>query len=131
VETDGHITARFTVPDHMYVGYQYDVDDDGVTEAIVELHSAATPAQEEGIVGIVSVKNGTYREVYRGERAISGSCSRYGEQYSQVALGVRRGALDVIEIVEEQWLVGCDPGDVQREVGEWKLASARTSTIDL
>ncbi len=131
VAEDSKIVARFDVPGRMYVGYQYDVDQDGVTEAIVEWHRSLTPAVEEGRVGIVSVKAGVYRELYRGRWEVMGDCPRKGARYQEVALGVRRTSASKLEILEEEWQVGCDPKNLTSEVGDWEKTQSQTTTIDL
>lgn len=129
---DGSKTvARFEVPDQMYLGYQYDVDHDGVTEAIVEWHSRLTPALMEGRIGIVSVKAGAYREFYRGRWEVKGTCPRIGAKYHEIALGVRLRSAIELEVLEEEWQVGCDPNSVTREVGDWQMTQSQTTIVDL
>jgi hypothetical protein len=129
VEQQGLLVARFQVPARMYVGYQFDVDQDGVTEAIVEWHRGITPAIQEGPFGIVGVRGGVFSEWYHGKWGATDRCSTKGATISEIALGVRRAGVDSIEVLEEQWTTGCDPRDVEAEIGGWRLTESRTVTI--
>jgi hypothetical protein len=131
VAENAEILARFVVPERMYVSFQYDVDQDGVTEAIVEWHDRITPALREGRIGIVSVKGGAYRELYRGRWPVVADCAHSGGRYHEVALGVRRALGEKLEVLEEEWQVGCDPKSVENEIGTWALSGSQTTMVDL
>ena len=128
-EESGKIVASFEVSPNMFLGYQFDIDRDGVTEAIVEWHDRVTPAIHSGSFGIVSLKGGKYRELYKGKFAVKSTCQKMGDLIHEVALGVKPRADGSVDVLEELWQVGCDPTNITVEVGSWSLMGSRSMVV--
>jgi hypothetical protein len=129
VVRDRAIVMRTSVAERTFVRFQYDVDRDGITEAIVEFHRLATPAIGEGPYGIVSLRNGSYDEWYHGTFSPSGRCKKLGDPATEVALGVRPHLDGGLEVVEELWESGCDPNDATVALGGWHKVDERLTRI--
>jgi hypothetical protein len=129
-EEGGAQIAAVAIPHKAYLGHQIDVDEDGVDELIVEHHSSETPAITGGRFDVVSLRGGAYRVLYAGQLATEDSCRKKGDVVGQVSLGLRPRADGRYDVLEELWRVGCVPGRASEQVGEWTLATERSSVID-
>ena len=129
IAEDGAPSLDFAVQPGVQLYRSIDIDKDGIDELVVEWHRLPTPQIFEGAHSIVSVADGTWRELYRSHFTPNYDCTQRHPTDEIATLVVTPAADGSWKIEEQLWRARCDPQHPAMDEGVPMLTDAASSTL--